>query len=158
EEFSGRMQPALVRPYSPESNGKVERLIRTIDDECYAVHHPCRDRVRGMGRWLWHYNYERSHLSLKGLTRFNGARTIFRPVTSGPYVLKHYLNLVRLANSAISACLKTNYLPKFSAFGFSSDGDFVGTPFPESQIAGESLRLTRIIEEGGVIVVESTAP
>ena len=79
------IQHRLVQPYSPQSNGKVERLIRTIDDECYAVHHPrtCRHRVRILDRWLWHYNYERPHLSLKGLTPIQRRQAYFAQLQTG---------------------------------------------------------------------------
>ena len=52
------------------SNGKVERFIKTIDDECYAVHRPrsSQTRRRVLQHFLWHYNHERRHLSLGGLT------------------------------------------------------------------------------------------
>lgn len=75
----------LVQPYSPQSNGKVERLIRTIDDECYAVHHPrtCRHRVRVLDRYIWHYNYERPHLSLKGLTPIQRRQAYFAQLQMG---------------------------------------------------------------------------
>ena len=34
------IQHRLIRPHTPASNGKVERFIKTIDDECFAVHRP----------------------------------------------------------------------------------------------------------------------
>jgi len=60
----------LLRPHAPESNGKVERFIKTIDDECYAVHQPqtCAARVDVLDRFIEYYNYQRPHLSLAGLT------------------------------------------------------------------------------------------
>ena len=30
----------LLRPYAPESNGKVERFLKTVDEECFTVHRP----------------------------------------------------------------------------------------------------------------------
>jgi transposase InsO family protein len=64
------IQHQLIRPHTPTSNGKVERFIKTIDDECYAVHRPRRSktRMRVLEQFLWHYNHERRHLSLGGLT------------------------------------------------------------------------------------------
>jgi len=60
----------LLRPHAPESNGKVERFIKTIDDECLAVHDPqtCAVRSDVVNAFVWYYNHERPHLSLAGLT------------------------------------------------------------------------------------------
>ncbi len=60
----------LLRPHCPESNGKVERFIKTVDDECYAVRRPrsSKTRMRVLEEFLWFYNHERPHLSLQGLT------------------------------------------------------------------------------------------
>jgi transposase InsO family protein len=60
----------LLRPHAPESNGKVERFIKTIDDECLAVHRPetCRTRTAVIRDFVWFYNYQRPHLSLAGQT------------------------------------------------------------------------------------------
>jgi transposase InsO family protein len=64
------IQHRLLRPHRPESNGKVERFIKTIDDECYAVRRPrsSRTRMRVLEEFLWFYNHQRPHLSLQGLT------------------------------------------------------------------------------------------
>jgi len=64
------IQHRLLRPHRPESNGKVERFIKTVDDECFAVRRPrsSRTRMRVLEEFLWFYNYQRPHLSLKGLT------------------------------------------------------------------------------------------
>ena len=37
---SAGIEHRLIRPRSPESNGKVERFIKTIDDECYRITQP----------------------------------------------------------------------------------------------------------------------
>lgn len=60
----------LLRPHAPESNGKVERFIKTIDDECLARHHPtsCRARTTVVTHFVWYYNHKRPHLSLAGAT------------------------------------------------------------------------------------------
>lgn len=36
----------LLRPHAPESNGKVERFIKTIDDECFARRQPRSSKTR----------------------------------------------------------------------------------------------------------------
>jgi len=58
----------LIRPRSPASNGKVERFIKTIDDECYRVVQPrsSRARVSALHLFLEYYNHARPHQSLGG--------------------------------------------------------------------------------------------
>lgn len=58
----------LIRPRSPESNGKVERFIKTIDDECYRITQPhsSRARVGVLKLFLDYYNHARPHQSLGG--------------------------------------------------------------------------------------------
>ena len=59
-----------LRPHAPESNGKVERFIKTIDDECLAVAQPqtCAARTGVVTDFVWYYNHQRPHLSLAGQT------------------------------------------------------------------------------------------
>ena len=60
----------LLRPYAPQSNGKVERFFRTIDDECLHVRQlfTFAARTRAVADFVWYYNHERPHLSLGGMT------------------------------------------------------------------------------------------
>lgn len=60
----------LLRPYAPQSNGKVERFFRTIDDECLYVRRlfTFAARSRAVADFVWYYNHERPHLSLGGMT------------------------------------------------------------------------------------------
>lgn len=60
----------LLRPRRPQSNGKVERFFRTIDDECLAFQRrwTFAHRTRAVERFVWFYNHERPHLSLHGMT------------------------------------------------------------------------------------------
>jgi transposase InsO family protein len=60
----------LLRPRRPQSNGKVERFFRTVDDECLALQRrwTFSHRVRAVERFVWFYNHERPHLSLNGMT------------------------------------------------------------------------------------------
>jgi transposase InsO family protein len=60
----------LLRPRRPQSNGKVERFFRTVDDECLALQGQWtfRHRTRAIERFVWFYNHERPHLSLNGMT------------------------------------------------------------------------------------------
>jgi transposase InsO family protein len=59
-----------ARPRHPQSNGKVERFFRTLDEECFAVHRPrtSKTRMRVLDEFLRYYNHQRPHLGLHGLT------------------------------------------------------------------------------------------
>lgn len=69
-----------VRPRHPQTNGKVERFFRTIDEECFAVHRPrsSKTRTRVLEEFLWYYNHERPHLSLHGLTPVERRQAYFQ--------------------------------------------------------------------------------
>ena len=58
-----------TRPYRPQTNGKVERLIRTLLAE-WAYARPYRSNAERLGdlpTWLHFYNHERPHTALGGL-------------------------------------------------------------------------------------------
>ena len=58
-----------TRPYRPQTNGKVERLNRTLLEE-WAYARPYRDnasRNAALPNWLHHYNHHRGHTALGGL-------------------------------------------------------------------------------------------
>jgi transposase InsO family protein len=65
---SAGIEHRLIRPRSPESNGKVERFIKTIDDECFRIVRPqsSRARVGVLRLFLEYYNHARPHQSLGG--------------------------------------------------------------------------------------------
>lgn len=65
---SAGIEHRLLRPRSPESNGKVERFIKTIDDECFRIVQPQRSsaRIRALALFLDYYNHARPHQSLGG--------------------------------------------------------------------------------------------
>jgi transposase InsO family protein len=67
---SAGIEHRLIKPYRPESNGKVERFIKTIDDECYRVVQPQRSaaRIGALQLFLEYYNHARPHQSLGGLS------------------------------------------------------------------------------------------
>lgn len=59
-----------TRPYRPQTNGKVERLNRTAEEECaYARFYPNEaTRLAAFPAWLHHYNHHRPHTALGGQT------------------------------------------------------------------------------------------
>jgi transposase InsO family protein len=65
---SAGLEHRLIRPRTPETNGKVERFIKTIDDECYRIVRPqtSRARVGVLKLFLEYYNHARPHQSLGG--------------------------------------------------------------------------------------------
>lgn len=69
----------LLRPYAPQSNGKVERFFRTIDDECLNVRplFTFTARSRAVDDFVWYYNHERPHLSLGGMTPVDRRKLYF---------------------------------------------------------------------------------
>lgn len=67
---SARIRHCLLRPHAPQSNGKVERFFRTIDDECLYVRRlfTFAARSRAVADFVHYYNHQRPHLSLGGQT------------------------------------------------------------------------------------------
>lgn len=59
-----------TRPYTPRTNGKVERFNRTLADEWIYVRTYRRnhDRDQALTKWLHLYNHHRSHTALGGDT------------------------------------------------------------------------------------------
>lgn len=55
----------FIPRHSPYWNAQVERVHKTVDDEYYL--NPNR-KWTSLQEWLCYYNYERIHLTLKGLT------------------------------------------------------------------------------------------
>lgn len=70
----------VLRPYAPQSNGKVERFFRTVNDECLHVRplFTFKARSRAVEEFVWYYNHERPHLSLGGMTPVNRRQLYFR--------------------------------------------------------------------------------
>jgi transposase InsO family protein len=69
----------FIRPHCPWTNGKVERLNRTLATE-WAYSHPWpsnQARADALTDWQNHYNLDRHHLGIGGLTpidRINNGR------------------------------------------------------------------------------------
>jgi transposase InsO family protein len=66
-----------TRPYRPQTNGKAERLIRTmLGGWAYsgAVYASSAQRAAALDGWLWHYNHQRRHQAIgrqTPITRLN---------------------------------------------------------------------------------------
>ena len=73
------IQQKFIKPHCPWTNGKVERLNRTLDSEwAYArAWTSNRDRAAALQSWLDYYNLDRAHLGIGGSTpidRINNGR------------------------------------------------------------------------------------
>ena len=57
-----------TRPYRPQTNGKVERLIKTLLAEwAYAkLYRSNPERLAALPRWVAFYNHRRPHTALDG--------------------------------------------------------------------------------------------
>nr|WP_249728861.1 integrase core domain-containing protein [Acidovorax sp. CCYZU-2555] len=75
--FTSRHYKALVRsygllqefimPHCPQQNGMVERVIRTLKQQCVHRHRfeSLQHASRLIGDWIGFYNHQRLHQSLK---------------------------------------------------------------------------------------------
>jgi transposase InsO family protein len=63
-----RLVHRRTRPYTPRTNGKAERFIRTLQHEwAYArPFHSSAERTGMLARWLHYYNEHRRHRALNG--------------------------------------------------------------------------------------------
>ena len=64
----GTIEHRKIRPRRPQTNGKVERLNRTLLDEwAYVrIYTSNGQRTRALDRWLHTYNHHRGHTALGG--------------------------------------------------------------------------------------------
>ena len=60
------LQQEFITPHSPEQNGMVERVIRTLKEQCVHRHRfeTLQDANRVIGDWIRFYNHERPHPAL----------------------------------------------------------------------------------------------
>jgi transposase InsO family protein len=68
EALGDKIKHKRTRPYRPQTNGKVERLNRTLLEEwAYArAYQSESERVAEFPAWLHHYNHHRAHTALGG--------------------------------------------------------------------------------------------
>ena len=60
------LQQEFITPHSPEQNGMVERVIRTIKEQCAHRHRfeSLQHASRVLGDWIRFYNQQRPHQAL----------------------------------------------------------------------------------------------
>jgi len=64
------LRQEFTTPYTPEQNGMIERLFRTLKQECVWLHNfrDLAEAEREIGRWIEKYNTQRPHEALNWLT------------------------------------------------------------------------------------------
>jgi transposase InsO family protein len=69
----------LLRPRHPQTNGKVERFFRTVNEECYqrTYFRDSEHRALALKDYVHFYNHDRPHYSLGGLTPVDRRRKFF---------------------------------------------------------------------------------
>jgi transposase InsO family protein len=65
-----RIRHLRTKPYTPQTNGKAERLIQTLLREwAYPIpYNSSKRRAEALPRWLQYYNHHRSHAGISGQT------------------------------------------------------------------------------------------
>jgi transposase InsO family protein len=65
-----RLRHLRTKPYTPQTNGKAERIIQTLLREwAYAIpYSSSRLRTAALPRWLRYYNHHRPHAGIGGQT------------------------------------------------------------------------------------------
>ena len=67
-----KIKHIYTKPYHPQTNGKVERIWRTLDNEFYRkkwLFNP-EHREEELAKWIEKYNKHRVHLGIKGMTPY----------------------------------------------------------------------------------------
>jgi transposase InsO family protein len=85
----GDVEHRRIRPYTPRTNGKVERFNRTLLEEWAYVRPYVSDaaRTRALAKWLHTYNHHRCHTALGGeppVTRVNNVAGQYTTCTARP--------------------------------------------------------------------------
>ncbi|MEM8492241.1 MAG: IS3 family transposase [Pseudomonadota bacterium] len=60
------LQQEFIRPHTPQQNGMVERLIRTVKEQCLWLHNfaSLEETRQALRAWFRYYNSERPHQAL----------------------------------------------------------------------------------------------
>jgi putative transposase len=60
------LRQEFITPHSPEQNGMVERVIRTLKEQCIHPHRfeSLQQASRVIGDWIGFYNHRRPHQAL----------------------------------------------------------------------------------------------
>jgi len=60
------LKQEFITPHCPQQNGMVERLIRTVKEQCVHRHRfeSCQHANRVLGDWIYFYNNRRPHQAL----------------------------------------------------------------------------------------------
>ncbi|MEJ1962986.1 MAG: integrase core domain-containing protein [Gammaproteobacteria bacterium] len=61
------LRQEFITPHCPEQNGMVERVIRTLKEQCVHRHHfeTLQHASRVIGDWIGFYNNRRPHQALE---------------------------------------------------------------------------------------------
>lgn len=61
------MRQEFITPHCPQQNGMVERVIRTLKEQCVHRHRfeSLQNASRVIGDWIGFYNHQRPHQALK---------------------------------------------------------------------------------------------
>ncbi|HEY4341676.1 MAG TPA: IS3 family transposase [Steroidobacteraceae bacterium] len=61
------LQQEFITPHCPQQNGMVERVIRTLKEQCVHRHRfeTLTHAMRTIGDWIHFYNHQRPHQALK---------------------------------------------------------------------------------------------
>lgn len=61
------LKQEFIKPHTPQQNGMVERLIRTVKEQCIWLHNfaSLDDARQALAIWFQYYNEERPHQALK---------------------------------------------------------------------------------------------
>jgi len=63
-----------TRPYRPQTNGKIERFWKTLNEECIRLQTRSQNEnefIAELNGYMYRYNYQRRHSALKYITPFD---------------------------------------------------------------------------------------
>jgi transposase InsO family protein len=159
-----RIRPRRTRPRRPQTNGKVERLIRTLGEGwAYGFAYASEaERAAALGRFLAYYNCRRRHRALGGQTplqRVNdlsGTNTRGSP-TSEAGNLDARAKIPGPTTISETRCARSGTVPSASAWSTSRSA----SPWPHSGRTSPSGRCTasagrRSSRSGGAPLTSAT--